>query len=89
MLLEDHLGALTQALTKLLNDLGTGNLILLGIVQGCMLAFDMGGPCNKVAYAFALSLLWIQETTCTDGRKLRRQCCAPPLAIAISGTGRT
>ena len=47
------LGALTQALTKLLNDLGTGNLILLGIVQGCMLAFDMGGPCNKVAYAFA------------------------------------
>mgnify|MGYP003212495655 FL=1 len=51
------LGALTQALTKLLNDLGTGNLILLGIVQGCMLAFDMGGPCNKVAYAFALACM--------------------------------
>ena len=49
------LGALTGALTTMLNNLGTGNLVLLGIVQGCMLAFDMGGPCNKVAYAFALA----------------------------------
>ena len=50
------LGALTQALTKLLNDLGA-EAILLGIVQGCMLTFDMGGPCNKVAYAFALACM--------------------------------
>ena len=25
----------------MLNSLGTGNLVLLGIIQGCMLAFDM------------------------------------------------
>ncbi len=51
------LGALVSALTNMLNGLGTGNLIILGIVQGCMLAFDMGGPCNKVAYAFALAAM--------------------------------
>ncbi|MCI8382389.1 MAG: PTS fructose transporter subunit IIC [Lachnospiraceae bacterium] len=51
------LGALVSGLTGMLNALGTGNLVLLGIVQGCMLAFDMGGPCNKVAYAFALAAM--------------------------------
>lgn len=51
------LSALTTALTDMLNSLGTGNLVLLGIIQGFMLAFDMGGPCNKVAYAFALAAM--------------------------------
>ena len=51
------LSALTTVLTDMLNSLGTGNLVLLGIIQGCMLAFDMGGPCNKVAYAFALAAM--------------------------------
>ena len=51
------LGAITTALTNMLNSLGTGNLILLGIVQGCMAAFDMGGPCNKGAYAFPLAAM--------------------------------
>ena len=51
------IAAVTGALTTFLNNMGTGNLLLLGIVQGCMLAFDMGGPCNKVAYAFALAAM--------------------------------
>lgn len=51
------LAAVTNALTTMLDSLGTGNLIILGIVQGCMAAFDMGGPCNKVAYAFALAAM--------------------------------
>lgn len=51
------IAAVTNALTDMLNSLGTGNLVLLGIIQGCMLAFDMGGPCNKVAYAFALAAM--------------------------------
>lgn len=49
--------AVTEGLTDFLNNMGTGNLVLLGIIQGCMLAFDMGGPCNKVAYAFALAAM--------------------------------
>lgn len=51
------IAAITTALTDFLNNMGTGNMVLLGIVQGCMLAFDMGGPCNKVAYAFALAAM--------------------------------
>lgn len=51
------LSALTTALTDMLNSLGTGNLILLGITQSCMLAFGMGGPYSKVAYAFALAAM--------------------------------
>ena len=27
--------------------------ILLGVMLGLMMAFDMGGPLNKVAYSFA------------------------------------
>ena len=51
------IAALTNGLTDMLNSLGTGNLLILGIVQGCMAAFDMGGPCNKVAYAFAIAAM--------------------------------
>ena len=31
----------------------SGLAVLLGVVLGLMMAFDMGGPLNKVAYAFA------------------------------------
>lgn len=30
-----------------------GGLVLLGLILGLMMAFDMGGPINKVAYTFA------------------------------------
>ena len=31
-----------------------GSIVILAIIMGLMLAFDMGGPVNKVAYAFML-----------------------------------
>ncbi len=31
-----------------------GSIVLLAVIMGLMLAFDMGGPVNKVAYAFML-----------------------------------
>ncbi|MCY6369881.1 PTS fructose transporter subunit EIIC [Clostridium ganghwense] len=40
-----------------LEGLGTGNLIVLGIVLGGMIAFDMGGPINKVAYGFGAAMV--------------------------------
>ena len=51
------IAAITTVLTTFLNNMSTGNMIILGIIQGCMLAFDMGGPFNKVAYAFALAAM--------------------------------
>ncbi|RFA18251.1 PTS fructose transporter subunit IIC [Subtercola boreus] len=47
------LKAVSTGLSDWLNSLSGGNLILLGILLGLMMAFDMGGPVNKVAYAFA------------------------------------
>ncbi len=46
---------LNTAFTNLLNNLGATSSILLGIVLGAMMAFDMGGPVNKAAYVFALA----------------------------------
>ena len=44
-------------LTNGLNSLSTVSSILLGVVMGLMTAFDMGGPCDKVAYTFSVGLL--------------------------------
>lgn len=46
---------LNTTMVEVLNGLEGGSLIMLGIIQGAMLAFDMGGPVNKAAYAFALA----------------------------------
>ncbi|MFD0487295.1 PTS fructose transporter subunit IIC [Saccharopolyspora spinosporotrichia] len=42
------------ALTGWLNGLTGANAALLGALLGAMIAFDMGGPINKVAYTFAV-----------------------------------
>lgn len=47
------LKALMDGLTAWLEGLSGGSMALLGIVLGLMMAFDMGGPVNKVAYVFA------------------------------------
>lgn len=46
-----------DALTGWLQSLGTTNAILLGLILGAMMAFDMGGPLNKTAYTFSVGLL--------------------------------
>ncbi|WP_299924144.1 fructose-specific PTS transporter subunit EIIC [uncultured Nocardioides sp.] len=44
---------LMEQLTEGLNSMSGSSAILLGVVLGLMMAFDMGGPLNKVAYTFA------------------------------------
>ena len=51
------IAALQSGLEDWLNGLSGSNAILLGIILGLMMAFDMGGPVNKVAYAFGLAAL--------------------------------
>ena len=46
-----------DGLTEWLKTLGSANAVLLGIVLGAMMAFDMGGPVNKAAYTFSIGLL--------------------------------
>ncbi|GAV22452.1 PTS fructose transporter subunit IIC [Carboxydothermus pertinax] len=49
--------SIMDALTTWLKGLSSGNAILLGLILGAMMAFDMGGPVNKAAYTFAVGLL--------------------------------
>jgi PTS system fructose-specific IIC component len=49
--------AIMDGLTAWLTGLGTTNAVLLGLLLGAMMAFDMGGPVNKAAYTFAVGLL--------------------------------
>ncbi|MGR5062146.1 PTS fructose transporter subunit IIBC [Photobacterium sp. DNB22_13_2] len=45
------------SLTDFLNNMGSANAVLLGIILGCMMCFDLGGPVNKAAYTFGVGLL--------------------------------
>jgi len=45
------------ALTTWLSGMQQGSALLLGLLLGGMMAFDMGGPVNKAAYTFSVGLL--------------------------------
>ncbi|MFC5079492.1 PTS system fructose-specific EIIBC component [Vibrio thalassae] len=51
------------AMTDFLNNMGSTNAVLLGIILGAMMCFDLGGPVNKAAYTFGVGLLASQTYT--------------------------
>lgn len=51
------IAALNKNMLNFLSGMAGSSLIVLGLIQGMMLAFDLGGPVNKAAYAFALATL--------------------------------
>ncbi len=50
-------------LTTFLNNMGSTNAVLLGLILGSMMCFDLGGPVNKAAYTFGVGLLGSQIYT--------------------------
>ncbi|MET8655866.1 PTS fructose transporter subunit IIABC [Streptomyces griseus] len=83
------IASLQSGLTDWLNGLSGSNAVILGVVLGLMMCFDMGGPLNKVAYAFAVGGL----ADPTDGSlKVMAAVMAagmvPPLALALATTVR-
>ncbi|MBM7580343.1 PTS fructose transporter subunit IIABC [Jeotgalibacillus terrae] len=78
------LSAINQGVINWLGGLGTGNLALLGLLLGGMMAIDMGGPINKAAYAFALAVA-------ADGQfgpqaAVMAGGMVPPLGMALATT---
>ncbi|WAC99913.1 PTS fructose transporter subunit IIABC [Streptomyces sp. NA13] len=78
-----------KAMTDWLGGLSGTNAVLLGVLLGLMMCFDLGGPVNKVAYAFAVGGL----ATPTDGSlKVMAAVMAagmvPPLGMALATTVR-
>ena len=49
--------AILEALKHFLNSMGSTDAVLLGLLLGGMMCFDMGGPINKAAYTFGVGLL--------------------------------
>jgi PTS system fructose-specific IIC component len=55
LVLKTPISAAANGLTSWLAGLSTVGVVLVGIVIGLMMAFDMGGPVNKVAYTFGVT----------------------------------
>lgn len=49
--------SIMSAMTEFLNNMGSTNAIVLGVILGSMMCFDLGGPVNKAAYTFGVGLL--------------------------------
>ncbi|HRW18602.1 MAG TPA: fructose-specific PTS transporter subunit EIIC [Dermatophilaceae bacterium] len=83
--------ALMDALTNGLNGLGAGGGIILGLIVGAMMGFDLGGPVNKVAYTFGTTGL-ASVGTATDAPQLKVMAAimaagmVAPLAMALATT---
>ncbi len=78
-------GAINAAITALLEGMGTGSMVVLGILLGAMMATDMGGPLNKAAYAFGLASLANQnETGYMIMAAIMVGGMVPPIAIALA-----
>lgn len=60
------------------------NPLVLGVIIGCMSAFDMGGPVNKAAYVTGTALLAQGNTTFMAG--VSAACIAPPLITFVATT---
>ncbi|WP_324664586.1 PTS fructose transporter subunit IIC [Haloarcula sediminis] len=69
-------------LTGFLEGMQGGQAILVGTILGGMMAFDMGGPVNKVAYVFSTGL--ITEGIYAPMAAVMIGGMVPPIGLALS-----
>lgn len=74
--------AITSGMISWLNSMSSANAVILGIITGCMYAFDLGGPFNKASYAFALAASAGGNWEPMAAAALA--CMTPPLGIGIA-----
>jgi len=73
-----------------LNGMSGSNAIILGCILGLMMAFDMGGPLNKVAYSFAVAGVGGAAAVANDSPALNIMAAVmlagmvPPIALALA-----
>ncbi|WOF24690.1 fructose-specific PTS transporter subunit EIIC [Microbacterium betulae] len=91
LFLGSPIAALMALMTEGLNNLaGSGLIVVVGIILGLMMCFDLGGPVNKVAYAFAVASLGDASATNTVPYLIMGAVMTagmvPPLAMALAST---
>jgi PTS system fructose-specific IIC component len=74
--------AINSALTEWLKGMQGANALLLGVLLGAMMGFDMGGPVNKSAYTFSVGLLGSQVYT--PMAAVMAAGMTPPLGLALA-----
>jgi PTS system fructose-specific IIC component len=81
------IAALSAALNTALTNMSGAAAILLGVVLGLMMCFDLGGPINKVAYAFAVAgLAGGTAANFTIMATVMAAGMVPPLGMAFAST---
>ncbi|SDN57941.1 PTS system, fructose-specific IIC component [Cryobacterium flavum] len=79
---------LTVGLSDWLNGMTGASAVILGVILGLMMAFDLGGPVNKVAYAFAVAGLGAATLANQAPWQIMAAVMAagmvPPLAMALA-----
>jgi PTS system fructose-specific IIC component len=84
------IGKLIDSLNAGLTNMSGSNAIVLGMVLGLMMAFDMGGPLNKVAYSFAAAGVGAAASAAADDPRLEIMAAVmlagmvPPIALALA-----
>lgn len=88
MVLGGPIAGLTAALNGWLSGMTGASAVVLGIILGLMMCFDLGGPVNKVAYAFAVAGLSAGSATNQAPWQIMATVMAagmvPPLAMALA-----
>ena len=73
---------LMTAATSMLRSMSTGNSVLLAMLLGSMIAFDMGGPINKTAFFFGAAM--IREGDYRIMGACAAAICTPPLGLGLA-----
>ena len=71
-----------SSLEAWLTGMQKGSALLLGLILGAMMAFDMGGPVNKAAYTFSVGLL--SSKIYAPMAAVMAAGMVPPLGLALA-----
>jgi fructose-specific phosphotransferase system IIC component len=73
---------LMHAANAMLQSMNTGSSVLLALVLGAMIAFDMGGPINKTAFFFGAAM--IEQGDFRIMGACAAAICTPPLGLGLA-----
>jgi len=76
------IAALMSHANSTLKAMSTGNSVVLALLLGAMIAFDMGGPINKTAFFFGAAM--IREGNYQIMGACAAAICTPPLGMGLA-----
>ena len=81
LLLGRPLEGIMTGLTDWLSSMSGSSAVLLGVILGLMMCFDLGGPVNKAAYLFATAGL---STGDAASMQIMAAGMVPPIALSVA-----